>query len=155
MKYLCDQMLGTLAKWLRLCGFDTFFTNSDIDDKELLDISRNENRILITRSKQIIDKGRKKNLKIIELTTTDLDKQLEIVLKKVKIDEKLILSRCSLCNTILVTIKKEEVIDKIPKISYENSEKFWFCSKCKKYYWMGSHFDNILMKIKYLTKKRE
>ena len=52
MKFLCDQMLGTLAKWLRIYGFDTFYANRDISDSELLDISKKENRILITRDKK-------------------------------------------------------------------------------------------------------
>ena len=40
MKFLCDQMLGTLAKWLRLLGFDTFYASSDISDDELLKLAK-------------------------------------------------------------------------------------------------------------------
>ena len=41
MKFLCDRMLGTLAKWLRIYGFDTFYANSETDDAKLLEISKN------------------------------------------------------------------------------------------------------------------
>ncbi|MCK5031894.1 MAG: hypothetical protein KAR64_10545, partial [Thermoplasmatales archaeon] len=34
MKILCDQMLGTLAKWLRLLGFNTFYANNEMEDSE-------------------------------------------------------------------------------------------------------------------------
>ena len=49
MKFLCDQMLGTLARWFRLFGFDTFYANSEISDDEVLKIAETENRILITQ----------------------------------------------------------------------------------------------------------
>ena len=39
MKLLCDQMLGTLAKWLRIFGFDTFYANRVIADEDLLNIA--------------------------------------------------------------------------------------------------------------------
>jgi uncharacterized protein with PIN domain len=38
MKLLCDQMLGTLAKWLRIMGFDTFYANAETSDEDLLKI---------------------------------------------------------------------------------------------------------------------
>ena len=154
MKFLCDQMLGTLAKWLRLFGFDTFYANAEISDNELLDIAKKEDRIFISRDKQLIMRGRKKNLQVVKTTTTDLDEQLRQVLKNVKIDEKTVLSRCSLCNTILDDIKKSDVKDKVPKRIFENNEKFWFCSKCDKTYWMGTHYDKIMLKIDEIKKQR-
>ena len=54
MKFLCDQMLGTLAKWLRLLGFDTFYANDEIKDDILLLIAKKENRAIITRDKELI-----------------------------------------------------------------------------------------------------
>ena len=35
MKFLCDHMLGTLAKWLRFLGNDVVYP-SPIDDNELI-----------------------------------------------------------------------------------------------------------------------
>jgi uncharacterized protein with PIN domain len=147
MKALCDQMLGSLARWLRLFGFDTFYANQDMDDGELLKIAKKEDRVIITRDKQLIARGRKEKLPVIEINTTDLDEQLNLVLKNVDIDQKAILSRCSVCNTILDEIKKSEVKGKVPTKIFENNEKFWFCSKCDKFYWMGSHYDKIKNKI--------
>ena len=66
MKFLCDQMLGTLATWLRLFGFDTFYANAEMDDDELLKIAEKENRVLITRDKELIIRAKKKNIKVIE-----------------------------------------------------------------------------------------
>lgn len=140
-------MLGSLARWLRLFGFDTFYANQDMENEELLKIAKKESRIIITRDKQLIARGKKEKLPLIEVNTADLDEQINLVLKNVVIDQKAILSRCSVCNTILDEIKKSEVKGKVPTKIFENNEKFWFCLKCDKFYWMGSHYDKIKNKI--------
>lgn len=147
MKFLCDQMLGTLAKWLRIYGFDTFYANSETDDNELLKIAKKENRTLITRDKELTYCGKRENLNVIELKTTDLDEQLKLVLKHVKIDETKILSRCILCNSKVNKIQKDKVKNKVPEKVFENNEEFWFCKKCDKIYWYGSHTENMIKKI--------
>jgi len=152
MKFLCDQMLGSLARWLRLFGFDTFYANSEISDDEVLRIAENENRILITRDKELIIREKKKKIQLIETSLVDLDEQLIHVVKKEFIDEKMILSRCSLCNTILEEIKKNDVKTKVPEKVFLNNDRFWFCSKCDKIYWMGSHYNKIQSKIDQIKK---
>jgi len=153
MKILCDQMLGTLAKWLRILGFDTFYANNSITDNELLHIANKEKRIVISRDKELIIRGKKENLTTIEINTTDLDEQLQQVLKLILIDEQFVLSRCIICNTILKTIKRGLVQGKVPKKVFENNDEFWFCNMCNKYYWKGSHYEKILIKIDEIKKK--
>jgi uncharacterized protein with PIN domain len=152
MKILCDQMLGTLAKWLRILGFDTFYANAEMSDEDLLNIAKGENRTIFTRDKELIMKGKKKNLNVISIETTDLDLQLNQVLKHVNIDEKEVLSRCTLCNTMLDTVEKNKIQGKVPSKVFENNEKFWFCSKCNKFYWMGSHYNEMINKIDKIKK---
>ena len=154
MKLLCDQMLGSLAKWLRILGFDTFYANDIVTDEELLHIATTENRIIISRDKELILKGKKQNLDVIEIKHIDLDEQLNQVINLIKVDKKLVLSRCTLCNTELKIVEKGEVEGKVPKKVFDNKDKFWFCKKCKKFYWAGSHYDKINDKIKEITKKK-
>ncbi len=144
MKILCDQMLGTLAKWLRIFGFDTIFANSELTDKDLLNIAKSENRIIISRDKELIIRGKKENITVISIETTDLDLQLNQVLKHLKIDKKSILSRCTLCNTELEKIDKSIVKGKVTSKVFENNDNFLFCLKCNKFYWMGSHYDEMM-----------
>ena len=47
MKFLCDEMLGTLAKWLRIYGFDTFYANNEMNDDELIETAKKERLDLI------------------------------------------------------------------------------------------------------------
>jgi len=147
MKFLCDQMLGTLAKWLRIYGFDTYFANSEISDEELLKISKDEDRILLTRDKKLVQRAHKENIKNIEIKTTDVNEQLKIVLKDLTIDKNKVLSRCILCNNVIDEIKKRDVGGKVPERVFETNEEFWFCKKCNKIYWKGSHYENMIEKM--------
>ena len=143
-------MLGTLAKWLRIYGFDTIYANSEIDDDEILKITKEENRILITRDKNLNHRSRRENIKTIKISSTEIDTQIKNVLKDKQIRKDKILSRCIMCNSLVNEIKKEKIIGKVPKRIFENNNKFWFCPKCSKIYWKGTHYENMIEKIKKL-----
>jgi len=153
MKVLCDQMLGTLAKWLRICGFDTFYEHENMTDDELLKQAELENRLIISRDKELIFRGKRRNLSVLELHTTDIDEQLQQVLKKIKIEKKNILTRCTLCNSILQPIDKKEIKGKVLQNIFESNQQFWYCISCQRYYWMGTHCQHMLKKIKHLIKE--
>jgi len=133
MKYLCDQMLGTLAKWLRIYGFDTFYANSEMDDNELIKTSKNEKRVLITRDKNLLQVARKEKLKVIEINTTDINEQIKKVLNKRKVDKSKILSRCILCNTTIEEIKKEKVEKRSQKEFFCQMKDFGFAQNVKNF----------------------
>jgi hypothetical protein len=150
MKLLCDQMLGSLAKWLRIYGFDTFYANASITDDMLLQIAKEEHRVLLTRDKELIWRGKRENISVISISDTDLDNQLRQILSKLPFDEHLLLTRCLLCNSPLRKVQKEEVKDCVPQKVFENNDMFWFCDHCKKYYWKGTHVENMVEKIRRL-----
>jgi len=147
MKFLCDRMLGTLAKWLRIYGFDTFYATDEMEDDELIEIAKNEDRLLITRDKELAQISRRENIKVIEIADIDIDNQLKQVLNDFKIDKNKILTRCLICNSLLDNIEKKKVKSKIPEGAFQLNEKFWICKKCDKIYWKGSHYENMLEKI--------
>jgi len=105
MKFLCDQMLGTLAKWLRIYGFDTLYANSTMSDDKLIIISKKENRCLITRDEELAFRSKKENINVIHFKIKELDEQLTLVLRGLEIDKDKILSRCIVCNSDLSEIK--------------------------------------------------
>ena len=143
-------MLGTLAKWLRIYGFDTFYATNNLDDSDILDMAKTEKRILISRDKRLIQNARKENIKIVELKTTDIDEQIRKVITDYPVDKNKFLSRCIICNSKVEDIDKNKVKDKIPDRIFINKEKFWFCKKCNKIYWKGSHYENMIKKMDFL-----
>src|ERR1700757_4665084 len=53
MRFLCDEMLLRLARLLRAAGYDTYLAHDGQGDAELLALARAENRVLVTRDKQL------------------------------------------------------------------------------------------------------
>lgn len=150
MKFLCDQMLGTLSKWLRICGFDTFYVNSTISDDEIIMIAKKDKRCLITRDEELAFRAKKENIRLIYFKSVNLDEQINLVLKNLVIDKDKFLSRCLVCNSKISEIEKGIIRDKVPNKVFQRHEKFWFCDKCNKIYWKGSHYNNMFQKLKNL-----
>jgi uncharacterized protein len=144
-------MLGSLAKWLRIFGFDTVYPDTTADDDEVLHIAKAEKRLLISRDKELIIRGKKIKLDVLEIHMTDLDQQLAQVLTHIPIDSTQVLTRCTLCNTPLISVEKKTTKTYVPPKVFETRDQFWYCSVCKKYYWMGTHYENMIEKINKLT----
>ncbi|MEF8848093.1 MAG: Mut7-C RNAse domain-containing protein [Candidatus Thermoplasmatota archaeon] len=152
-KFLCDQMLGTLAKWLRLLGFNTSYIKSGIEDDFLLKIAKEEKRILVTRDLELSFRAKRKNIDVIHIKKTDTESQLLKVLKDKSIKKKSIFSRCTICNTSVEKIEKEQISEDVPDRVFNNNKNFWICPKCEKIYWQGTHCDMILKKVEKINKK--
>jgi len=140
-------MLGSLAKWLRIFGFDTLYPDVTTKDDEVLNIARAEKRLLISRDKELIIRGKKVKLDVLEIRMTDLDEQLAQVLTHIPIDCTQVLTRCTLCNTPLLSVGKKTIQTHVPPKVFETRDQFWYCSVCNKYYWMGTHYENMIKKI--------
>jgi uncharacterized protein with PIN domain len=153
MKLICDHMLGSLAKWLRIFGFDTLYPDMTTNDDKVLDIAMAEKRLLISRDKELLIRGKKIQLDVLEIQTTDLDKQLAQVITRIPIVRTEVLTRCTLCNTPLVSVEKKAMKTHVPPKVFESRDQFWYCSACNKYYWMGTHYENMIEKINILTNK--
>lgn len=137
-------MLGTLAKWLRILGYDTAYAKQ-MNDEEIINMARKEGRIVITRDKLLARKADES----LYIEEKELEKQLKKVVEyfNLEIGEN-ILSRCTICNIPVERIKKEEAKGKVPEYVWEHTEIFWRCKKCGRIYWLGSHWQNMEEMIK-------
>ncbi|MGQ9465369.1 MAG: Mut7-C RNAse domain-containing protein [bacterium] len=143
MKFLCNGMLGRLCRYLRLCGIDTQYSNEGL--KTVL-IAKKEDRIVLTRNTHLKDREG-----VFYIETEDLPTQLKTVIEKFELINQLNpFSRCLCCNELLVSVEKEKVKDRIPFYTYKNFNEFAECPKCGRVYWKGSHYKNMVNKIKKL-----
>lgn len=142
-KFLVDRMLGQIVKWLRLLGVDAEYAPKG-DDKTLKDIAEKEDRIILTRDKEL---SRSEYALYIE--ERDIDLILNKILERYDIDIEP-LTRCSLCNSKIESIDKKEIEKDVPEGVYKRNEEFWICNKCGQIYWKGSHWDKIMAKIEKL-----
>lgn len=150
MKFVADHMLGSLAKWLRFLGFDTAYPNV-LEDENLIKISKEENRIILTRDSELCQRT---GVHALLIESDDINEQIKQVLRifKLKIDNSNAMSRCSVCNTVLKLVEKDVVKEKVPELVFNSHKEFWICPLCNKYYWQGSHWKKITDKIKELEK---
>ena len=141
MRFVVDAMFGTLAKWLRILGFDTIFAK-DMDDNEIMALAERENRIIITRDKELA----KRSGNSLFLNSDVLEEQIKQVLKRYPADENGTLTRCLLCNSILIPVEKAEVRD-VPDAVLEKEDEFSKCPDCGKFYWPATHWENMMGRV--------
>jgi uncharacterized protein with PIN domain len=155
MKILCDHMLGSLATWLRVLGVDTFYPDNQMSDHQILQIAADEQRLIVSRDKQLIAQAKKRMIPVLELASTTLNEQLETLVQKIQLEPEKALTRCTVCNTPLTTVQKADVAGHVPPKVFESHQQFWFCPHCTKYYWMGTHYHNMMNTINELTSKKK
>ena len=147
MKFLCDLMIQKLGKILILCGFDSKIITTHTSLKELIEISLNEKRILLTRNTKIRNYKFNNYFLLIEQKPYN---QFKTIIEKLnlKLDENKFFTRCSKCNKELKEIDKNLILDKIPPFTLQHTKEFYICPSCNKIYWKQSHFDLFKEKIK-------
>ncbi|MFQ5907932.1 MAG: Mut7-C RNAse domain-containing protein [Thermoplasmata archaeon] len=138
-RFLCDHMLGTLARWLRLLGYDTAYPEA-LHDDELLALGAQERRVLLTRDRELAARSRAQALYVV---SDRLDEQIRQVLTEIGPGVADPMSRCSVCNGILQDATRAEARLGVPHGVWQRHERFWRCASCGKYYWRGTHWDQM------------
>ena len=142
-------MLGSLATWLRILGYDTLYS-PDFKDEELLDCTR----IVLTRDKQLYERLKLRGKRVIFIESIDVIDQVAEVLSKIGVKEiKRNPVRCPVCNGRLKPVSKKEVKGLVPPKVYERREIFRRCEQCGKIYRIGKHRLDILEKIEKIRRK--
>ncbi|MCW8329456.1 Mut7-C ubiquitin/RNAse domain-containing protein [Photobacterium sp. SDRW27] len=140
-KFVVDVNLGKLAVKLRLLGFDTLYRN-DLDDREIVDISVSQRRIILTR-----DKGILKYRAVTHgywVRNHDPKKQLSEVINRLQLEDSFQpFTRCSVCNDLLLPVDKVLVRGRVEEATFQCFSRFVECRGCQKVYWYGSHYERI------------
>jgi uncharacterized protein with PIN domain len=144
-RFVADHMLGSLARWLRIMGYDTVYDKS-LDDPGIANLARAESRFILTRDREL---AKEPGAMMIE--ADDLDLQIKAIAEKygLKFHDDLI--RCSACNGELADLDKAQAKESVPEGAFANNEKFWKCSKCGKVYWKGTHWRGIMDRFRRLS----
>ena len=153
MKFVVDCMLGKLAKWLKILGFDALFF-SKIEDDALLDIAADENRVLLTRDTGLIEKS--KRVKLLFIESENWRTQVEQVLDELDLwrDVKPN-SRCIECNVMLKDLPRERAKNLVTPFVFENADTFALCPDCGRVFWRGTHLKDMETKIDDFLKEKK
>jgi uncharacterized protein with PIN domain len=137
-QFLVDSMLGRLARWLRILGFDTWYFR-EIDDRELLKLHAETGRVLLTRDTRLVQC---RGVDCCVLVRSDgWEDQLRQVAAALSLDvcPEGMLTRCLLCNRPLEKLEPEEAYGRIPDHVARTTSAFRGCRACDKVYWAGTH----------------
>ncbi len=138
MRFVCDVMLGKLAKYLRVLGFDTIYLRNE---SFLADQARSEDPpYFITRRRKALAYER-----TIYVKSEHAREQLKELREWIKpfFNRETALARCIACNMPLVDIEKEAVEHRVPEFVFHAYSVFKTCPRCRRIYWAGTHAENM------------
>lgn len=141
-RFLLDNHLGKLARYLRLLGFDTLYFHNSYDDPQLAQLAHREQRILLSR-----DRGLLKRSEVVYgycLRTKDSRRQVTAVLHRFRLHDQIKpWTRCLRCNGRLRPVSKQAILHLLEPKTKQYFEEFQQCEACGQVYWRGSHFHRL------------
>jgi len=157
---MVDQNVGKLTQLLRMLGFDSVFFEGD-NDTEMVKISLDEKRVLLTRDTHIRERNLVTSGKVQSVLINDEtpDKQILQVVAKLNLNRLIDpFSLCLECNTPLTHIDKEEIEKRVPPYVFRTQNEFVECPRCHRVYWKGTHWNamsNRITRIKNNSREAE
>ena len=144
-RFLADTMLGKLAKWLRVMGYDTIY-QTFYRSGEIGDYIRS-GRLLLSRNTRLMD-----NFSKLFLVRSD---HVGDQLRELREEGCIIpqqsdwFSRCLICNVVLEDATAEEAREIVPEYAfYQNMAAIRHCPTCGRYFWPGSHRERMIRQIR-------
>jgi uncharacterized protein with PIN domain len=140
-RFILDVHLGKLASFLRMMGFDTLY-RPDAADSQLLDISLNEERTLVSKDKELLHHDLL--TRGYRVLSDDPREQLVELLHRFDLYSCVSpFSRCIRCNTLLESIQKEKIISRLPPKVQLYYDEYFYCKTCDQIFWKGSHYEKM------------
>lgn len=147
MKFICDQMLVRMGRWLRAAGHDSKIADENQPDREILELALKEDRIILTRDKHFLEMKEAAPL-LVWLKSNSLKDCIKELNRKIYINWLVKpFSRCLICNQELCEVSAEDYKESIPA-GMQIPQKLWLCSNCNKIFWEGSHTKRMLEQLK-------
>jgi hypothetical protein len=143
---MVDAMLGRLAHWLRLMGYDTAYWR-DGSDSALIRQARAENRLIVTRDHQLA--GRR-GIRAVLIASELLDEQIAEV--RAALGSRAPgtpepFTRCPECNGALHDLSDEDARDLVPPYVWHTQLVFRRCPDCGRVYWKGTHWPGMQLRL--------
>jgi len=154
LKFIVDNNVGKLVKWLRIMGYDTLFFSGS-DDSGMIAIALSEDRVILTRDTRIVERrvvtsGR---LTAILIQSDEPEIQMQQVIDSLNLDCQFKpFTLCLECNQPLVERSKQQVQDLVPTYVFQTKSQYMECPACLRIYWRGTHWQAMTKKLKKFMK---
>jgi uncharacterized protein with PIN domain len=151
-RFLCDSMLGGLARQLRLAGYDAAFAGP-IEDGALVQRALESGELLLSSDAPLFDRRLVRNgdVRALFVPSAPPSDQVAFVLRTLALSVRE--PRCLACGGVVVDIEKDAVRDRVPPESFSAFEAFFVCARCDRVFWQGSHWDSIAATHEALARK--
>ncbi len=140
-KFILDVHLGTLARYIRLLGFDALYENN-YSDEQLIAYALREDRTILTKDRGILKRNSVTRGYFVRNTLPE--KQLEEITDRFDLRSSIKeFSRCLDCNNLLEKADREKVDKLVPGKVKLFHNVYYYCGNCDKVYWNGSHYEKM------------
>jgi len=140
-RFIADAMLGRLARWLRLLGFDCAW-DPEISDEALVRRGLEEERLVLTLDRALGDDWWVSTIHVIE--TRAWPEQLAEVVRRFDLARAIdLFARCGDCNLPLERVAAERVAGRVPADVLERGLELHLCAGCGRVFWEGSHTERM------------
>lgn len=147
-RFSADAMLGRLARWLRVLGYDTVY-QAHGPDAELVRQALREARLLLTRDRALVRQQPLDDILLVENSSPLL--QLRQVVHHYALPwREHLFSRCLLCNAELCPMAPQDVADGVPSYVCQTQQRFRCCPTCKRIYWEGTHVARMYQQLQHV-----
>jgi uncharacterized protein with PIN domain len=145
-RFLCDEMLGQLCRYLRAAGYDTLFANNGHQDRVLLQQCHDEGRFFLTQDQLIREHKAARNIALI-LPQGNTDELATILGAQFQIDWLgKAFTRCLLDNSLLLAADAASAAS-VPADAVRPNEPLTVCPVCGRVYWQGSHYKRMRARL--------
>jgi uncharacterized protein len=145
-RFLCDEMLGHLCRYLRAAGYDTLLANNGASDAELLRQCHAEGRYFLTQDTLIHEHKAANGIALI-LPHAHLDKLAALVGAHYHLDwMACAFNRCLVDNSPLVEAD-DAATARVPQDARRPDEPLRQCPLCGRVYWRGSHYKRMKARL--------
>ncbi len=134
-------MLGRLARWLRVLGYDTAY-DAHIEDGLLARRASEEDRIVLTRDLRL-PVEHKLSRYLIVADDRPLRQLRQVVEAFALSADRGLFTRCTRCNAEVRSVAADQIADAVPARVLREQSRFVRCSGCRRVYWQGSHTERM------------
>lgn len=144
-RLIADAMLGSLARKLRVFGFDTTYFREGTDS-QLEKIAREEGRVILTSDGGLFESATKRGLAAILVQGKGDRARLGSLVMGARRSSVLLSpgpTRCALCNGGLARLDRARVKGRVPANVALRHRSFYLCERCGRYYWKGGQWTRL------------
>src|SRR5215813_3521957 len=152
-RFLADRMVGKLARWLRILGYDTVYL-PQLSPEGVMREARRQGRLILTRDTRLL--RRKDAPSFVFVQSDRFREQLRQVVDTLHLDPvRALFTLFAECNRTLKEVAKDQIRDRVPEYVWQTQNEFRRCPGCHRVYWGATHRDHVLAELQRLGMVRK